>query len=102
MSKGNRSGGPEGKFNKFVFPKIKGGRMKSLIPGVGVFRRETPKVGRNEPCSCSSGRKFKKCCGAPKPILGLRELYAGYDTMDDYPEMTPGFYADEAEPVDDQ
>ena len=22
------------------------------------------KVGRNEPCSCGSGRKFKKCCGA--------------------------------------
>jgi preprotein translocase subunit SecA len=26
-------------------------------------RRETPKVGRNEPCPCGSGRKFKDCCG---------------------------------------
>jgi SEC-C motif domain protein len=26
--------------------------------------RETPKVGRNDPCSCGSGKKFKKCCGA--------------------------------------
>ena len=26
--------------------------------------RETPKVGRNEPCPCGSGKKFKKCCGA--------------------------------------
>lgn len=26
--------------------------------------RETPKIGRNDPCSCGSGRKFKKCCGA--------------------------------------
>jgi uncharacterized protein YecA (UPF0149 family) len=25
--------------------------------------RETPKVGRNDPCPCGSGRKFKKCCG---------------------------------------
>ncbi len=25
--------------------------------------RETPKVGRNEPCPCGSGKKFKKCCG---------------------------------------
>jgi uncharacterized protein YecA (UPF0149 family) len=25
-------------------------------------RRTTPKVGRNEPCPCGSGRKFKKCC----------------------------------------
>lgn len=24
--------------------------------------RETPRVGRNEPCPCGSGRKFKKCC----------------------------------------
>lgn len=22
-----------------------------------------PKVGRNDPCSCGSGAKFKKCCG---------------------------------------
>ena len=25
-------------------------------------RREAPKVGRNEPCPCGSGRKFKDCC----------------------------------------
>jgi uncharacterized protein YecA (UPF0149 family) len=22
------------------------------------------KVGRNDPCPCGSGKKFKKCCGA--------------------------------------
>ncbi len=26
--------------------------------------REVPKVGRNEPCPCGSGKKYKKCCGA--------------------------------------
>ena len=26
-------------------------------------RREGPKVGRNDPCSCGSGKKYKKCCG---------------------------------------
>jgi hypothetical protein len=25
--------------------------------------RPTPKVGRNDPCPCGSGKKFKKCCG---------------------------------------
>ena len=25
--------------------------------------RETPKVGRNDPCPCGSGKKYKKCCG---------------------------------------
>ncbi|MGB5258950.1 MAG: YchJ family protein [Gammaproteobacteria bacterium] len=32
--------------------------------GPGQFTRETRKVGRNEPCPCGSGKKFKKCCGA--------------------------------------
>ena len=25
--------------------------------------RDQPKVGRNEPCPCGSGKKYKKCCG---------------------------------------
>ena len=28
------------------------------------LRRATPKVGRNEPCPCGSGKKFKRCCGS--------------------------------------
>jgi tetratricopeptide (TPR) repeat protein len=27
------------------------------------IRREGPKVGRNDPCPCGSGKKYKKCCG---------------------------------------
>jgi preprotein translocase subunit SecA len=27
-----------------------------------TFRREQPKVGRNDPCPCGSGKKYKKCC----------------------------------------
>jgi len=34
---------------------------KMVAPG--QFQRETPKVGRNDPCPCGSGKKFKKCCG---------------------------------------
>jgi len=29
------------------------------------YRRESPKVGRNDPCPCGSGKKFKQCCGRP-------------------------------------
>jgi uncharacterized protein len=29
-----------------------------------TFERSHPKVGRNDPCPCGSGKKFKKCCGA--------------------------------------
>ena len=28
-----------------------------------TFHREAPKVGRNDPCPCGSGKKFKNCCG---------------------------------------
>jgi preprotein translocase subunit SecA len=34
-----------------------------VLPKVTI-RRETPKVGRNEPCPCGSGKKFKNCHGA--------------------------------------
>ena len=30
----------------------------------GTIARENPKVGRNYPCPCNSGKKYKKCCGA--------------------------------------
>jgi preprotein translocase subunit SecA len=36
-----------------------GGELKIELPS----RREAPKVGRNEPCPCGSGKKFKSCCG---------------------------------------
>ena len=29
--------------------------------------RRSQKIGRNEPCPCGSGRKYKKCCGANAP-----------------------------------
>jgi len=33
------------------------------LPKITV-RREMPKVGRNDPCPCGSGKKFKHCHGA--------------------------------------
>jgi preprotein translocase subunit SecA len=27
------------------------------------FIREEEKIGRNDPCTCGSGKKYKKCCG---------------------------------------
>lgn len=32
-----------------------------IIPATVV--REGKKIGRNDPCSCGSGKKYKKCCG---------------------------------------
>ena len=32
--------------------------------GDSTVRRTTPKIGRNDPCPCGSGKKFKQCCGS--------------------------------------
>ncbi|MCM8778334.1 MAG: SEC-C metal-binding domain-containing protein, partial [Candidatus Omnitrophica bacterium] len=34
-------------------------RGGSTVP----YRRSGPKIGRNDPCPCGSGKKYKKCCG---------------------------------------
>ena len=33
---------------------------------VETYRREQPRIGRNDPCPCGSGKKYKKCCGKGK------------------------------------
>lgn len=36
------------------------------LPDVPVERaRADESVGRNDPCPCGSGKKYKKCCGKP-------------------------------------
>jgi uncharacterized protein len=32
-------------------------------PAGAIAVRTTPKIGRNDPCPCGSGKKYKKCCG---------------------------------------
>jgi preprotein translocase subunit SecA len=39
------------------------GDGSELTLDLAPVRRDTPKVGRNEPCPCGSGKKFKNCCG---------------------------------------
>jgi preprotein translocase subunit SecA len=46
-------------------------RDMNLIHGDGgdkpvTVRRKGKKIGRNDPCPCGSGKKYKKCCGASK------------------------------------
>ncbi|HSY53157.1 MAG TPA: SEC-C metal-binding domain-containing protein, partial [Opitutaceae bacterium] len=39
------------------------GQKEITLPAVTI-RRELPKVGRNDPCPCGSGKKYKHCHGA--------------------------------------
>jgi SEC-C motif-containing protein len=38
--------------------------IDGTTPKPKTERHEGPRVGRNDPCPCGSGRKYKKCCGA--------------------------------------
>jgi preprotein translocase subunit SecA len=42
-------------------PTEKNGEELELV--IPAARREAPKVGRNDPCPCGSGKKYKNCCG---------------------------------------
>ena len=65
----------EAREQKTDFSKSKAGRAdaarQSAAAGAGqaqrakpeTFKREVPKVGRNEPCPCGSGKKYKQCHG---------------------------------------
>jgi len=37
--------------------------IKKLVKAVEIKHTTTKKVGRNDPCTCGSGQKYKKCCG---------------------------------------
>ncbi len=37
--------------------------MNAALAGARTVVRDAPKVGRNDPCPCGSGKKYKKCCG---------------------------------------
>ena len=34
----------------------------------GSMQREEAKIGRNDPCPCGSGKKYKQCCGSPDKL----------------------------------
>ncbi len=41
----------------------KKGISAKIISSGDTYHRGKPKVGRNDPCPCGSGKKYKKCCG---------------------------------------
>ncbi len=54
--------------------------LLDLLPVEPIVRSE-PKIGRNEPCPCGSGKKYKKCClgKAAKPVAVTPVLFSEAD-----------------------
>ncbi|MCG8453147.1 MAG: preprotein translocase subunit SecA [Spirochaetales bacterium] len=42
---------------------IRSGERREAAPQQMQVTRHSPKVGRNDPCPCGSGKKYKNCCG---------------------------------------
>ena len=41
-------------------------QQNGQLPKVETVVHDGPRIGRNDPCPCGSGKKYKKCCGADK------------------------------------
>lgn len=85
--RGTEGGGPEDGTGMVEYvARFKFGPRKHALHERAEFRREdgrwlyvdgalnpkepprrVEKIGRNDPCGCGSGKKFKKCCGTAAP-----------------------------------
>ena len=54
----NKAKQVQSKINEIKGVEIPQDKNRNFIP-----LRKPKKVGRNEPCPCGSGKKYKKCCG---------------------------------------
>jgi len=69
LSKSAKSTGPDSGsaagFDRFSAPSASAPppSAPSAPPVATPVVRDAPKVGRNDPCPCGSGKKYKKCCG---------------------------------------
>ena len=61
---------PSGKFQERAQVTFEQNEPKYIqVPFRAPYIRPTPKVGRNEPCPCASGKKYKQCCLEIEPNL---------------------------------
>ncbi|HYC00222.1 MAG TPA: YchJ family protein [Candidatus Limnocylindrales bacterium] len=60
----DRAGEMHAHHERSVFTRLDGKWRfhEGAAPEPATVRRDAPKVGRNDPCPCGSGRKYKKCC----------------------------------------
>ncbi len=58
-------------------------RPRTVVGGTYTVRRPVAKLGRNDPCHCGSGKKYKKCCYAKdQELLRDASQYAGTTRTD--------------------
>lgn len=62
----DEAGKPHAHHERSRFARVDGRwyYVEGEVPKPQTRRHAGPRVGRNDPCLCGSGKKFKKCCGA--------------------------------------
>ena len=64
------SGTPHGEggwvYEEVVAVRFEGGGPGADVDVIQPIRNTAPRIGRNDPCPCGSGKKYKKCCGSPR------------------------------------
>ena len=57
--------------------------MKNVKKGVNViqFPEQKKDPGRNDPCPCGSGKKFKKCCGDEKRAIEILKTAVKFKSL---------------------
>ncbi|MFA6929451.1 MAG: SEC-C metal-binding domain-containing protein [Lentisphaeria bacterium] len=56
-------GEPEKEVERMFHPLEESSSPSELTASGKTIVRESPKISRNDPCPCGSGKKYKKCCG---------------------------------------
>jgi len=56
-------GAAAGVMNIYRYFRERPAKEELSLRDASPFQRFAPKVGRNEPCPCGSGKKYKLCCG---------------------------------------
>lgn len=64
-AKAPTANGGAGEEDGMIYHGSRDGAQANNEPRPQPFKRELDKVGRNAPCPCGSGKKFKKCHGQP-------------------------------------
>lgn len=68
------TGGDEGRVQpaQVIYDSVNGYNVTTVQPSptADAARSEAKKVGRNDPCPCGSGKKYKKCHGSPTAGAG--------------------------------
>ncbi|MDR1688739.1 MAG: DUF1186 domain-containing protein [Clostridiales bacterium] len=81
--------------------------MEKEIMGEAATEQKRKKVGRNDPCPCGSGKKYKKCCidkeQTEQPVPTVTRIEDRYDLLKLYPkdsELFNQMYEKEAVEID--